>query len=993
MKFRISIWAVAILCCFALGIRQQENLALIWREYVSLGRDFEYDGSLLSLRKTLIRDIAARSDPEAAAIAEGRLRGYMDDEPFDALAQNVISFPDNEYFLFGLAYRLPGYSESLDPGIKLLLAEKLIKLDPDNANYHYLKAYALFNNRDGNDIDAALEELDYANKCSIRAPLYEKYKKRTINIANKARLSSVLTAQLSWSQQQNPFAYRIRRDLIRHAHLAFTNGNYTSGRRISNSLYGMMKREIRDGRMTGWKNPRMFGSIPYFGLWELPQQLELQRARLSDEEARQNRLELCALAAGAQKARSDREQRKTQTQNEYMRMVLVVPPAVHCGKMVISLALAWLILSVISLIRGFGQKSKVGFGGIILFLCGCLSYFFIVEFGALSRIFGLHCHYSYMEAFRPMLRPDDIIDQVDSALLFFGGPIVTLLALWGLGFIKPAKGAFWRLWNRRFLIAVLIGEVLIVVLWSSSVIGHLTPWTIQLLIFSVSSFAVYMVIMFGWWLFKCRFVWLLAIAIPLGFLTFLTSGYTFIRYAPMILFAIIGALVAANKPSNLKHIIKALAAFFSKKPEFVGIRRNCIHLTGIFIVVYWILFISLSPQLARNIKSYAKGYDRYKYKASLPEANEATYQQVLSWFDKKDLDKNEVPGLISLVMPEDLPGVLERLKEREFAKPSHMDRYYGPVASKRSKLKQANKLNDSDLIAAMTYCGRDVVSIIVDFMDNPQTERALVTRARLGDMTVKEKLEAIWHERMRNWVGREEEYDYIKRKIEESGDWPHWKNVVFANDIVGALACISAPDEAAGRFLDFIEKQEVSDLVQNYLMFESVRLLPTAQAIKVVKTYITKASSVKDKGRDGPHDDGVRQVLGPLSRLDGMCADRQIVEDVLKIMLLTTDARDNFRASEMPPYFTIESADLLKRGLASNNEDMRAWCVWQLRRVGHRWNKEQIDSLLTDKSWKVRANAMLAADGQVAEDEPSNFVRLVGTLAGQPSIQDYNGRN
>ena len=163
-------------------------------------------------------------------------------------------------------------------------------------------------------------------------------------------------------------------------------------------------------------------------------------------------------------------------------------------------------------------------------------------------------------------------------------------------------------------------------------------------------------------------------------------------------------------------------------------------------------------------------------------------------------------------------------------------------------------------------------------------------------------------------------------------------------------------------------------------MFENVRLLPTAQALKVVKTYMAKASSVKDKGRDKPHDDGVRQLLGPLSRLDGMCADRQIVEDVLKIMVLTIVARNDFRASEMPPYFTIESADLLKRGLTGPNEDMRAWCVWQLRRVGYRWNKEEIDKLLTDKSWKVRANALLVTDSPVAKNERSSFVRFVGTL-------------
>ncbi|HIJ71571.1 MAG TPA: hypothetical protein HPP87_09455 [Planctomycetes bacterium] len=979
MRLRISIWVIVILCCLALGIRQKEDLGLIWREYVSLGRDFEYDGSLLAPRKPLIRDSVARSDPEAAAIVEGQLRGYEEaDDRINVLAENVIRFPDNELFLFRLACGLSVYRDVFDPQIVLLMAEKLINLDPKNANYRLLKAYALFNNRDGNDIEAALEELDYANKCSISAPLYEKYKKRTINIANKAKLSSTLTERLSWSRQRTPsFVFEFRWDLIRHAHLAFTNGNYTSGRHVGNSLYGMMKREIQDGGMAGWENPRKVGSIPHFGLWDLPQQLELQRAMLSDEEARQKRLELCALAAGDQKTREERAEHKSKIEKKQDKLnEFSMLTAAHCGKMVAALASAWLLLSMISLVCGFGQKSKVGFAGIILFLCGCLCYFLSAEGISIDRILWAPCccyHYPFTEALRPAVRSAYMVEE---ATPFMVGPVLAMLTLWGLSFLKPAKGAFWRLWNRRFLIAVLIGAVLTALLQAVSAVQDLAPWARYLLLFGVNSFLIYMVIMFGWWLFKCRLVWFLAIAIPLGFLTFLMSGYTYLRYVPMILFAIIWALVAVNKPSNPKHTIKALSVFFSKKPEFAGLRRNCIYLTGIFIVVYWILFISLAPLLARDIKSYAKGYDRYDYKVSLPEANEATYQQVLSWFDKKDLDKNEVHGLISLIMPEDLPGVLEKLKEREFAKPSHMDKYYGPVASKRSKLKQANKLNDSDLIAAMTYCGRDVVSIIVDFMDNPQTERALVARARLGDITVKEKLEAIWKERMQDCVSLKEEYEYIKRKIQESGDWPHWKNVVFANDIVGALACISTPDEAAGRFLDFIEKQEVSDLTHNYEMFNNITLLPTDHALKVVKMYLAQVSNGKYLGEDASY------ILLPLMELDGLYADRQIAEDVLKIRFSDKNARNNYVASQMSPYLTIESSELLKRGLDSPNEDMRAWCVWQLRRIGYRWNKDEIDKLLADKSRKVRANAMLVTDRPVPEDEQSSFVKLIGTLVG-----------
>jgi hypothetical protein len=69
--------------------------------------------------------------------------------------------------------------------------------------------------------------------------------------------------------------------------------------------------------------------------------------------------------------------------------------------------------------------------------------------------------------------------------------------------------------------------------------------------------------------------------------------------------------------------------------------------------------------------------------------------------------------------------------------------------------------------------------------------------------------------------------------------------------------------------------------------------------------------------------------------------------------------------------------------LSSEDEDMRAWCVWQLRKIGYRFQPEELNRLLNDESWKVRANALFAGGkdaARIAEKNENAFVRLVATL-------------
>lgn len=57
-----------------------------------------------------------------------------------AIAEKLLEYPDNKFFLFELIRSLHYWHENItDPQIALRLAERLIALEPDNAVYHYLK--------------------------------------------------------------------------------------------------------------------------------------------------------------------------------------------------------------------------------------------------------------------------------------------------------------------------------------------------------------------------------------------------------------------------------------------------------------------------------------------------------------------------------------------------------------------------------------------------------------------------------------------------------------------------------------------------------------------------------------------------------------------------------------------------------------------------------------------------------------------------------------
>lgn len=996
MKIKTAFWTIAVLCCIGLGVWQRENLSIIWLEYSSLYKHIKYEDGSMKTVGPFIPPKVAKEDPEAAAVAEISL-GRLDrkaDERLEAVAEKLLEYPDNKFLLFELIRYLHWHESIIDPQITLKLAERLIKIEPDNAHYHYMKCHLLLMDRCGNNIDAALEEMEYANKCREYGFPYDSYRQQVINIADRAKLGRFLLRELQYFGGGNPFASDVWQELIGRANMAFTDGDTAKGMRITDALAEMQKRQLRDGDpyARAVRNLRFFsGAFSFsFGHWIQPQGLELQRVDLTKERARKNRLQLCALTAPPKKV-TEKSKDQDKKEQEKRAAFLAVHPAVHAGEMFVAFLWGCVVLLLISTIRGFGERNKIGFFRVFLFIVSCVCYFCITKGFFLAWLLeDFHYYYfSCIDALRPIPGLKYIEYEPVLAGLFLAGPIVAALALWGLGLLRPKKGAFWRFWYVRFLAALGVGLVAAFVTLCAASYRYAGLWQECAITGVLVGVSAWVIITFAWWLFRCRIIRLFLVATFLGAVTVLASGYQYVHYLPMIVFVLTSAIIAVVKPGE-RSSFKTMLRLFSRKPDVTAVRNKCLRLTAPFIVVYWVLFITLTPLVAKSINLELEEFKPIERKVVLPEPNEA-YQELMSTFEAEGLSKMHIYRLLGLVMPEDLPAVLGKLKNRKFADVPSFPDIPGGIPSFRPKATEEEKarlekrrerqrwLNDGDLVLAMRGCGRDVVDVITGFLDKPDAERALVARARLGDSTTREKLEELLQARMQSELDEKEHEQPMRHRT-------YLDRPTKAAEIVGALACISEPNEAVRRFLDYIQNREVSDLIENHEFFNGLSLLPITQAHRVINSYLDKAHSWQPRVEKTPYGlfrNSPDRVLYPLRRLVGFYCDRQIAEAAFKITLLVANADDEFEPWEISPYFTDESAQLLKKGLSSADEDLRAWCVWQLRKIGYKWGKEELDKLLTDKSWKVRANAVLAggkATATLAQRDRNSLIRLAGSF-------------
>jgi hypothetical protein len=636
--------------------------------------------------------------------------------------------------------------------------------------------------------------------------------------------------ELGFSIAYNPpNSYYVWEQLIEHANVAFTDGNTAKGMRITDALVEMQERQLRDGDPHA-RSMRSF-SVPYiFGNWQQPQGLELQRVNLTKERARNNRLQLCALMA-SRKMPVDKNKKMDKKEEEKRTVFLAVHPAVHTGEMFVAFLWGCVIFLFISAVQGFGERNKLRFFDILLFIIGCVCYFCIVKGFFLVSLLKDLCwfSYSYIDALRPIPGLKYIEYEPMLVVLFLAGPI----ALLGSGLKRKA---FWKFWYLKVFVSLGVGGIAAFTVLYAEYFVWWAWWQECVNVGIFVSILAWVILTFAPWLFRWRIVRLFFLSTFLGSATILASGYRYVHYLPMIAFILVSATIAAIKPDE-GSAFKTVLRLFSKRGDVAAIRNKCLRLTSPFIVVYWVLFIFLTPLLAKSIEIECREFKPIDRRVILPDPNEA-YQKVMSVFEAEGLSKTDIYRLLGLVMPEDLPALLQKLKNKEFADYWGIPPLWpgkGASEEEKSRLRKV-KLNDGDLVLAMNGCGRDVAGIVTSFLDNPDADRALVARARLGDSTTKEKLEELLQTKMQS--------ELDKKENEQAKHPRTYLDIpARADEIIGALACISEPNEAAQRFLDYIQNRQVSDLLEDGEFFKGLTLLPTAQARTVIKSYLDKARS------------------------------------------------------------------------------------------------------------------------------------------------------
>jgi len=959
MKLKLTLWLLAFLACSALALWQKDNLSTFCREYYSFWRVYEYHQGGFIPKKLLIPSQIAQTDPEAAAVLESIIHWYGENEPLISIAQYLEKFPQNEKFLSDFVFWL-SEEKALDPQIQLMTTEKLLHLHPENALYQYLLADSLLALRNDNDINKALEAIEKANRCSDFNMPYDKYKQRVIDLAEKAKLGQMIITTLNY-EGPGPDTGNLRKLPLAFANAAFTDGDYNLGTRICDTIHNMQRKQFMAG--SRWqqasRNLNLMSSPIHFGSWRYPEALELQRAAISNQRARELRLRLCAwipdflLLDDSQRAYTKTEPEINQGQKaDWADLAIFLSP--HFGRMFLSMVLTLFVFALLCLLFGYSRNDKIGFFKISLFAFACFCFFVLASrlFIVLLDNYCCNGRYSLSAIRMPVVQFSMLLDVTPVATIFFAVPFVCLILLYWAK-IRPAAGKWFVRWSKRLLLSGAFASGWIGLLAVSKLFcdSRLQPEDL-ILPFIIVAVATILISGLSRWFCRWRICWLIPVAVLLGSFSIMAEGYFYIGYLVMILFIIFSVLIIVGPASS--------GAFHTR----------CLKLVSPFIIVYWLIFVALMPLSAYRISYDVKLSSPAKRSVTLFEPNEAVYQRVLARFDSNQITKHEAFRFIGLIMPEELSHTLIKYYKLS----SGLDeRVYLPLIGKTPDHSEfiscQNDQNELFLIRAVTSSGKDSTSILTKAMNDPNHPRALMARAQLGDVTAKQPLKAI--------LAKHIEQDNESLRSEGINKWRDIPPKSY--EIIAALACISEPNDAAQHYINYIQRHSVPDLLYDFDLLRSANLLPSQQARIVIKAYLEKVKQWNPSQQ--PHWDlEPDAALQPLRSIVGIYGDKEIAEAVLEFMLQNAAQNTLFDVS---PYFTSESAELLKKGLSSDNDRFRAWSVWQLRKVGYQFTQDEINKLMRDESWMVRANAAIAAPQltkDLAKNDKNPFIRFASSL-------------
>jgi hypothetical protein len=904
MKYGRLLFISGLTICICFTFWQKGNLKYIWNDYWRLNKSFHYIKEGRVPRIPAIKEKVAKTDPEAAAIINYKLDYTLfsvgDEHRIEVLSRNILKFPNNQYFIYLLAwYAFDHLENGLDPAILLKLSNRLIELDGKNSNYFYLKAYALLCDRKNNNFDELTEIIKQANECEYFKDPHSLYIDRVISIAQKQGLHNHLVQGLDSEWPYNPFIKNAYETLIQYQNLLITEGEYAKADELSNLLNGMLKNNMYEPILNQLPRP-LYGLGRGFGFWNLPQEVELQRKNLSRKEADQKRLQMCAIANPEKKIKAINKYYESDEKTQ--PYVIAVWPFVYFVRMASIFIFLTAILLAFSFYCKDNLKIKINKSGLVRFLIYSFVCFFSSQFLMFKSFLECQCCFSYEDIFlcRP-LKFEDIKNLIEAS--------------------RDIKSLF----------IVLFIPLAIVIFMG--IIRFFKPRFDNLI---------------------SRFICGIMISIPLGLVTMILQGHMYLRYFSMIVFVLFAFKYSFRKVT-LRSIFKVFGG--TCENEAAALRSDLLKLSAIAAVLCWLGFLCLMVPTKKSIEGEAKEYKYYTY--SFTQDYEKAYQEILKRIDDVNLPVQNILRCIPLVKSGDLPLVMETLKKRKFPFAWKTEKYFRQPGSK-----DYDELTDRSISFLLRSAGRDQMPVIINYMDNPDDSWALVFRAKLGDKKVKDKLT----NELNKAINEEDDPNKIEGR--------YHRGEARVTELITALASISGSDGAYALFKGYFDSHSVERISRCFgdgLMCT----LSKDTFLKILNLFLEKIENeYSNLDNYTKHS-----ALYPLRDYRGLYLDNETAKRILRL-ILQVSGNDGWHLETfgIEYYLTPEVSDLLIRGLQSDNENLRAWCIWQLKKINYKWNENELREIAEDKSWKVRANLTIIDKSLIKGNEPSAYVKLIKSM-------------
>ncbi|MDD5459061.1 MAG: hypothetical protein PHF37_06695, partial [Phycisphaerae bacterium] len=689
---------VFFICCFS--IWQWDNIRVIFREYYSLNYHFNHKGLIVERVISEKRD----TDPQLLAVARASIqREAQLTDCLPEIARYSLEFPNNQYFLYQMAFGCSDDRGSYNPAISLILANRLIDLDPDNGLYHYLKSWILLINRKGDDIEPALVELELANACpKFKEPL-DSFKPAIISLMESEKISKRYIETLFYQHPPHLwYSHQLRKDLLRYSAIALTNDNTSLAFRIDDAVLAMDK---------GISTRRLF----YFGfdsvMYEHPAALELLLGKhLPSERMRHNRMLLFE-----QNMQPHRQPKNKTSKHRHESYSLFFAPQMGFMQLLFGCGVIVIVLVSVGFIRGFRNSISVGWKAYIFFFVAVLTYVFaysLYEYGLYQS--GLECCYSYFNEFRPppvsMKMIVEAFPEIAGFTLVACAPIFAIGAYGLLSLIIRKLPVSLRDISKRILAGLLIAATAFILTRSFFSFFYVP----QFYKFIAACFFAFLLA--AGVIFKLRFLWIAFFASVFASASFIL-GYWFVcrvfAASGFLILSILFSLAYGQKK------LDTVKQFFLRTNSN---RLPALKLVIIGLILSWFGFLCFVPNLANAIKADLPRAPKSQPAECVPGT--VIYKEFIKRLQTEPNLTEFDFRFITMMDPNDakkiLPNVISKI-------PRAAARVYCPFGT------TPFTLSDHVLYQNTVYSPKEVSRLFTPYFESPNSDIAVVAKALAGD--------------------------------------------------------------------------------------------------------------------------------------------------------------------------------------------------------------------------------------------------------------------